>query len=143
MRIKIERGVEVDMLFTPRLYSFKGAQGVTFECDGTQAAVLAMYADIMFCAALNHWTLTHREDEVCPYTRMQFHEWSAVNPKEYAKVILFAMQLLSGKTARQIAEETRKEQETAEEPKEPEAVKKKSCGLITRLSRIFSSETAD
>lgn len=135
MRIKLARGVDVDMLFTPRLYSFKGVQGVTFECDGTQASVFAMYADIMFCAALNHWTLTHRADEEFPHSRMAFHEWTALNQKDFAKVILFAMELLSGKTVKKLTEEAQEEQAQQEETPEE---KKKSSGLIGRLLRIFS-----
>ena len=31
----IKRGVEVEMLFTPRLYAFNGEQGVTMKADTT------------------------------------------------------------------------------------------------------------
>ena len=50
--VELRQGEKVEMLFTPRLYSFKGHSGVTFEMNGNDLADLyAVYADIMYCAA--------------------------------------------------------------------------------------------
>jgi hypothetical protein len=82
---EIKKGVVAEMLFTPRLYAFTGTQGVTMKADTTDLMqVYALYADIMFCAALNLWTLDGKAVEEAPYTRADFHEFSAVHPQEFA-----------------------------------------------------------
>lgn len=126
-------GVKVAMLFTPRLYEFKGREGVTFEhLPDSQASVHALYADVMYCAALNHWTLTHGGDEEFPHHRIDFHEYSASHPQEFAKALVFAAETLSGKSIRELTE-------NAQNPPEKttgEGVKKKnSHGWIMRLLR--------
>jgi hypothetical protein len=55
--VELRQGEKVEMLFTPRLYLFKGEQGVDFVTDSTLNGMYALYADILFCAALNLWTL--------------------------------------------------------------------------------------
>ena len=56
--IEIRQGVKVGMLFTPRLYMFNGEQGVVLKADTTDMSeMLALYADLMFCADLNLWSL--------------------------------------------------------------------------------------
>lgn len=136
MRIRMKGGVEVDMLFTPRLYQFKGTQGVTFEFEsGNQPSLHAMYADVMFCAALNHWTLTHRVDEECPYQRMDFHEFSVMEQGTFAKVVLFAMQVLTGKSLKELEEEAKAKIDEEGEEKPEDVKKKRRSSWITRLLR--------
>lgn len=142
--IEIREGQKVAMLFTPRLYAFKGTEGVTFEQEGADMlAVYALYADVMFCAALNHWTLTHPADEEFPYNRVDFHEYSATHRKSFEKAVIFAMEALSGKSVRELMENAKKTAETAKESasdaKVEEDVKKKGLrGWITSLLRRFS-----
>lgn len=142
--IELKEGVKVAMLFTPRLYAFKGTEGVTFEQEGKDMiSVYALYADVMFAAALNHWTLTHSADEEFPYHRLDFHEYSATHRKSFEKALIFAMETLSGRSIRELMENAKNAQETgkesAAEGKEDEDVKKKSrCGWITSLLRRFS-----
>jgi hypothetical protein len=139
--IELREGVKVAMLFTPRLYEFKGSEGVTFDyVKGNQASVHALYADIMYCAALNHWTLTHSGEVEFPYKRIEFHEFSATNPKSFGKALIFAMEALSGKSVRELIEDAKKSQEMGKESQSAsegaEEVKKKSPrGWITRLLR--------
>ena len=98
-RTEIKKGVEVAMLFTPRLYAFNGVQGVTMKADTTDLMqVYALYADIMFCAALNLWTLEGNDIDKAPFTRVDFHEFSAANPQEFGRVLNFALEALSGKS---------------------------------------------
>ena len=132
---EIKRGVEVEMLFTPRLYAFNGTQGVTMKADTTDLMqVYALYADIMFCAALNLWTLVGKEMEKAPFNRADFHEFSAANPQEFAKVLNFALVALSGKSLKDFAAENEKQAKTG-----GKALKKKSsCRLITKILRLFS-----
>ena len=137
--IELRAGVKVAMLFTPRLYEFKGTEGVTFENGGEgMASVHALYADVMFCAALNHWTLTHTADEVFPYSRLDFHEFSTTDRKSFEKALIFAMETLSGKSVRELVENAKNAQESGKdaeiESNPAENVKKKSLrGWITSL----------
>lgn len=139
--IEIREGEKVAMLFTPRLYTFKGTEGVTFEQEGEgMVAIHSLYADVMYCAAMNHWTMTHTADEVFPYDRMDFHEFSMLNRKSFEKALIFAMETLSGKSVRELMESAKKSAENAKESasgdKEQRDVKKKSlCGWITNLLR--------
>ena len=97
--IELRQGERVELLITPRLYSFKGLQGVTLCGDTTDLAqVYALYADILFCAYLNLWTLQGNEVESAAYTRADFHEFSATNPQAFGKAIDFALKALSGKS---------------------------------------------
>ena len=122
--------MKVAMLFTPRLYEYKGSEGVTFDyVKGSQASVHALYADIMYCAAMNHWTLTHSGEVEFPYKRIEFHQYAAGYPREFGKALLFALQALSGKSVKEIAEEARKSQESQGNEQESQGateVKKKS-----------------
>ena len=139
--IEIREGEKVAMLFTPRLYTFKGTEGVTFEQEGEgMVAIHSLYADVMYCAAMNHWTMTHTADEAFPYDRMDFHEFSMLNRKSFEKALIFAMETLSGKSVRELMESAKKSAENAKESasgdKEQRDVKKKSlCGWITNLLR--------
>ena len=132
----IKRGVEVEMLFTPRLYAFVGEQGVTMKADTNDLMqVYALYADIMFCAALNLWTLQGRAKEDAPFGRADFHEFSAANPQEFGKVLNFALEALSGKSMKDFIPQDAKAAE-----KGGKSLKKKSSHrLTTMLLRIFSS----
>lgn len=143
--IDLRRGERVAMLFTPRLYMYKGKEGITLECDTrNQVEVFSMYADLMYCAALNHWTLTHSADEDFPYKRIDFHALSVNNRDAFNKAIIFAMQTLSGKSMKELIAEAGKAQETqgnGQNEGEPEEVKKKkACGsIMSRLRRIWSA----
>ena len=133
--IELRQGVKVEMLFTPRLYSFKGHSGVTLEMTGNDLADLyAVYADIMYCAALNLWTLEGKDIEEANFTRADFHEWSATNPHDFGKAFSFAFEAMTGKSMKDFTAENEKGAEMGEKP-----VKKKNrSGLITLLSRLFS-----
>lgn len=114
---------------------------MTFEQEGEgMVAIHSLYADVMYCAAMNHWTMTHTADEAFPYDRMDFHEFSMLNRKSFEKALIFAMETLSGKSVRELMENAKKSaenpKESASEEKEHKDVKKKSlCGWITNLLR--------
>lgn len=119
--IELRQGERVELLYTPRLYSFRGIQGVTLSGNTQELAdVFALYADIMFCAYLNLWTLQGNEIEEAVYTRADFHEFSASNPQAFGKAIDFALKALSGKSLKEYISE----QKGAENAKE--SVKKKT-----------------
>lgn len=136
----IKRGVEVEMLFTPRLYAFNGVQGVTMKADTTDLMqVYSLYADIMFCAALNLWTLQGNAMEDAPFSRADFHEFSAANPQEFGKVLNFALEAFSGKSLKDFMPSAEKGAENG-----GKSLKKKSSSrLITILSRIFSLDRSE
>lgn len=101
-QIELERGVKVDLLFTPRLYMFKGIEGITFEYESVDTfAMMSLYADIMYCAARNHWTLTHKASDAFPYTRLKFHAFMA-DKEAFHACMLHAMQALSGKSLEEL-----------------------------------------
>ena len=85
--IELEGGVKVEMLFTPHLYSFKGLHGITFDAgQRTEREVFEVYADIMYCAALNAWVLDKDGDpDTFPHSRGDFHAWMTAEPKAYGK----------------------------------------------------------
>lgn len=130
--IEIRQGVKVEVLFTPRLYSFKGMEGVDFTADKSEAgSVFALYADIIYCAALNLWTLQGNDADEFPHHRADFHEFSMADPKAFGKVVNFALEALTGKGLKDFASEGEKVAETGEN--QPEEVKKKKSSLWTML----------
>ena len=138
--IELRRGKKVAMLFTPRLYMFKGREGVTFDfVANDQVSIHSVYADIMYCAALNHWTLTHSADEEFPYQRVDFHAVSVSNRDGFSKAVIFAMQTLSGKSLKELAEDAQKMQEAVKETEQEVKKKKPSVSIMTRLRNIWSA----
>lgn len=135
-QIEIKQGVKVGVLFTPRLYMFKGRSGVDFLAENTENAMFSLYADIMYCAYLNLWTLEGKAEEDAEYTRADFHEFMVVNPQAFGKAVSFAFAALTGKELKDFISE----QEKAEKPQEnaENEVKKKTIPFLTKLLRLFS-----
>lgn len=136
--ITLGDGAAVDLLFTPHLYSYKERTGVTLEySDRDRIELLAVYADLMYLAALNAWELEGRGTlEDFPRTRADFHEWSVADPDAFAATMSFTVEALTGKPLKEYARE--------QEPAEPEDDgKKKRSAWITRLWRRSSSAGAD
>lgn len=130
-------GAAVDLLLTPRLFVYKGRDGVTLEADGDSLpAVMSLYADVLYCASLNWWELAGRDAEAFPHKRMDFHAWAAENPEEFGRIVRQAVRMLSGKSLDELAKEQ-------QEQRGAESLKKKSrCGWITTLWRRSSSAIA-
>ena len=129
------------MLFTPRLYIFKGEQGATLDADTTDLMqVYSLYADIMFLAALNLWTLEGKPQDEAPFSRADFHEFSAADPKAFGKVLNFALAALTGKDMGEFIASRKKARETGEETAKTgdDDKKKDSSRLLTRILRLFS-----
>lgn len=121
----------METLFTPHLFSFKHFAGTTFEVDPERPVSSAeVFADIAYCAALNAWVLDGKgTQEEFPYTRGDFHEWMAAEPREFGRMVSFATEALTGKT---VAEAAKAEEPAAEEGK------KKHLTLIGRRSKRSS-----
>lgn len=140
--VEIRQGERVGMLFSPRLYMFKGEQGVTFDADTSDLMqVYSLYADIMFCAALNLWTLEGKDKEAAPFTRADFHEFSAMNPQSFGKVLNFALEAMTGKSMKDFIKESEKASETGNKSAKTEGESKKKdlkLPIIQRL-RLFLS----
>lgn len=126
---EIKDGVKIETLFTPHLYSFKDQQGIDFTPrDDSVMASLELYADIIYCAALNAWVLDgHGSPEEFPHRRGDFHEWMAAEPAAFGAAVNFAVEALTGKTVKQLTEEQAKMT-----PEQKEAGKKKVSFLIGR-----------
>lgn len=132
--IELKEGMTVRLLFTPRLYIFKGVQGVTFQGELSELPqVYALYSDLLFAAALNHWTLDGEGHTIenAPFRRMDFHEFSSADPKAFGKAVNDALYALTGKGLKEHAAEAEKTKEKAKN----EVKKKTTFGWITRLLR--------
>ena len=138
-QIELRQGERVGLLFTPRLYMFKGEQGATLDNDTQDLMqVYALYADLMFCAALNLWTL---EGKDTPFRRADFHEFSSANPKAFGKALNFALEALTGKSMDMFIAESKKALETGRKSaKEQEKGKKKDSAhpIMARLRHFLS-----
>ena len=129
--ITLGDGADVDLLFTPHLYSYKERTGVTLEySDKDRIELLAVYADLMYLAALNAWELEGKGTvEDFPKTRADFHEWGTAEPEAFAATMSFTVEALTGKPLKEYAKE-----EERENPGEEDG-KKKPLAWITRLWR--------
>ena len=109
--IELKKGVAVNVLITPRLFVYKGRQGVTLEADGENIpAVMSLYADVLYCGALNWWELSGKDAD------------------EFGRIVAKAVRLLSGKSLAELTDEAKKK---------TDAKKKSLCGWITRILRRF------
>ncbi len=140
--INLGDGVKAEMLFTPHLYSFKGTAGVTFEADARSLReVYEVYADIMFCAALNAWVLDGNGSvEDFPHKRGDFHAFMTAYPKDFGKALDFALKALTGKSLHDFIQSASEASQSAKESKtednQPEESKKKlRSRLIGWLSK--------
>ena len=134
--MELRQGLKVGMLFTPRLYMFKGTQGVTFKADTNDLMqVYSLYADIMYCAALNLWTLQGNNKEDAEFGRADFHEYASANPREFGKVVKMALEALTGKSIDAIIGKGGKVAENGAESAKNSKKKSLFSRLITRLKR--------
>lgn len=123
-------GVEVNMLFTPRLFVMAAEQGLALSLDGKdRMTIMAAYADLCYCAALNSWTMDNDLSEF-PFKRADFHKWSAENQAEFSKVMILAAEAITGKTMKELVQEQTSSAENADSD-----VKKKKSSLIMRWLR--------
>ena len=147
--IEISDGVNVNLLFTPHLFTFEGVQGASFERDQNEdaddkknsVAVFELYADIMFAAALNAWVLDGCGSvEDAPFKRGDFHAFMTADPKTFGKTLNFAVEALTGKSVQSMLKDAAEAKQSAKESKPDdkptEEVKKKPFfGWITRKSK--------
>lgn len=125
-------GVEVTMLFTPRLFVLAEDKGIKLSINTANVMqTLSTYADMCYCAALNHWTMDN-DIEDFPLQRVNFHEWSAENPEEFSRVMTMAAEAITGKTMKEMIQEQKEAREADAEVK-----KKPKSNVITRLLRRF------
>lgn len=128
-------GVEVTMLFTPRLFVMAENKGIKITVDVVDVwQTLAAYADLCYCAALNHWSMDNDIDDF-QLKREDFHIWSAANHEEFGKVMVMASEAITGKTMKEQIEENKKITEAGGEEKK----KSKSFSIIKLLRRFWSA----
>ena len=133
-KIEIREGVAVNILITPRLFIYKGREGVTLEADGENIpAVMSLYADVLFCGALNWWELSGKDTDDFKFKRIDFHVWATEHQEDFGRLVAKAIKLLSGKSLVELAE--------AEKEKK-ESKKKFRFGSITTALRRFWSGIA-
>lgn len=134
--IEIKQGVKVGMLFTPRLYMFKGRSGIDFVAGEDVGEMYALYADLMYCAALNLWTLEGKNEEDADFTRADFHEFMVVNPQAFGKALSFAFAAMTGKELKEFISEQEKVEKSPGNAQNE--VKKKTIPFLTKILRHFS-----
>lgn len=136
--IQLKDGVESQALFTPHLFGFAPELGLALEANTDNLLeVLETYADIYYLASINAWVLDGKGSvQDFPHSRGDFHEYMAANPRAFAKDVDFAVQALTGKTAKELVTEKEKGENspTSEAPKG----KKKAFAWIGRLLRRSS-----
>lgn len=124
--IQISDGVNVNLLFTPHLFTFEGVQGASFERNHANdeseaqrsAVVFELYADIMFAAALNAWVLDGCGTvEEAPFKRGDFHAFMTADPESFGKALNFALEALTGKTVQQLVKDAAQTKTDAKESK--------------------------
>jgi hypothetical protein len=122
-------GVEVTMLFTPRLFVMAEEKGIKLVVNtADMMQTMAGYADMCYCAALNYWTMDNDINDF-RLSRADFHVWSASNQDEFGKTMIMAAEAITGKTMTELV----KEQKAVKESNEVK--KKKKSSLIMRLLR--------
>lgn len=145
--IRMKGGEQVELLATPALFAIARKRGMTIEADSDNLAeVFSAYTRLLYLAALNAWDVRRYDNPSmgeCPYTLMDFVEWSSNDKDGFVEAISFALAALTGKELKDYATGEAKDPETGEESPntedEGEGVKKKSAsGLITRLLRRSS-----
>lgn len=138
--IRMKGGAQVELLATPALFAIARKRGMTIEADSDNVAeVFSAYTRLLYLAALNAWDVRRYDNPSmgeCPYTLMDFVEWSSNDREGFVEAISFALAALTGKELKDYATGEAKDPETGEESPntEDKEVKKKSAsGWITRL----------
>lgn len=144
--IKLKGGAEVELLATPALFDIAKKRGMTIEADAdNMMEVYSAYTKMVYLAALNAWDVRRYDRPTmgeCPYTLMDFVEWSSSNTDDFVNAINFVLCALTGKDLKDYAPATAKVAENAE--KQPngkddgaEVKKKSTSSWITRLFGRF------
>jgi hypothetical protein len=135
--IQLKEGVKVETLFTPHLFSYKDVKGLALETGDNPVQVMETYADLYYLAAINAWELDGKGTvEDFPFTRGDFHEYAAINPRVFGKDVDFAVMALTGKSAKELVIEKEKVENSATS-EAPES-KKKAFRWIGRLLKRSS-----
>lgn len=85
--VNISPVLTVDMIVTPRIYGVANDQGISLDIASATdtGKILAMYGDLMYCAALNCWELKGNEPAEKPFTRADFHLYMIERPRDFRK----------------------------------------------------------
>lgn len=136
--IRLKEGVDVPCLFTPHLFSFRDGLGLTLEVDSDDPVqIMEAYADVYCLAAINAWVLDGLgTEEEFPWTRGDFHEYMMTDPRRFGRDVDFAVEALTGKRVRELANTEGKVDSGAVSG--PERGKKKASRWIGRLLRRSS-----
>ena len=122
------------MLFTPRLFEFKTAS-MDFSNAGNAGKVAGMYADLAYCAALNYWTLEEHDVADFQLSRADFHEWAVMDPSEFGKTMVIALEAITNKSLNELLSEQKGAGKAETEVKK----KKTSISIIQRLRLFWSA----
>lgn len=131
-------GVETTMLFTPRLFEFK-TPSMDFTNGSDSGKVVAMYADLAYCAALNYWTLTDKDINDYPLTRVDYHEWAVLEPPAFSKMMRIALEALTDKSLEDHIKEANNSNECANKDTNEDVKKKISSSIMGKLKRFWSA----
>lgn len=95
-------GEDVQLLVTPRLCIYNGRENVRLSSNDKSSDTIAegglgysLGADVLYCAALNHWDLTGKDIEDFHLHRIDFHRWAFEHPKAFVKAAQQALKALN------------------------------------------------
>lgn len=90
--VNLSKDKSVDVLFTPSIFKVAQDHKLDITRGGNTAfEVMAVYSDILYCAACNYWVIDGNEMKDAPFTRADFHTFHADNPQEYVRVTELAL----------------------------------------------------
>ncbi len=109
-KITIKDGVSVRLLITPSLFSVAKRKGITLEVEDSNDvhATLDLYVKIIWLSAINYVEAEKMDNpdvEDFKLKYLDFAQWAGENKKEFYKMVSVAVECLSGKTAKELAEE--------------------------------------
>lgn len=90
--INLSKDKSVNVLFTPGIFIQAQDHKLDITRGGNTAfEVMAVYADILYCAACNYWVIDGNDMADAPFTRADFHTFHTDNPQEYVRVAELAL----------------------------------------------------
>lgn len=139
--IELRKGVKVEVLFTPSLFGVAKRRGLSLTIEDREdwAQVAEAYTKLIYIAALNAWEArSYDEPELgaFPHDYSDFLVWSGENPQAYAALVGVAVELITGRTLREMAKEALGERK-GEDADEAESKKKASTFWRRMTGRLF------
>lgn len=100
-QITLKGGRRVDLLFSLALFGIAKREGISLvmEDTGDVSERINFFLKVIYCGARTAWEYRSFDGGIgdFPYSFLDFAEWAADNPKEFAEIIRGASSAISGK----------------------------------------------